>query len=120
MIDSHYQVEGDTVKAQITFVPRLDDTELRCEASNEAIDEPRSRTIKIAVDIQTSDEQEDSSVSPELSADDSSNQVIAQVSRNEVNAEKIQCCIMLLVGRFWTQVSTRRLCNCFSTICIVK
>merc|ERR1719187_802876 len=32
MIESEYQVRGDSVMAEITFVPRPDDTELRCEA----------------------------------------------------------------------------------------
>lgn len=50
MMQAHYEVEGDRVKAQITFVPHDDDTELRCEAVNEALSEPITSSIKIAVD----------------------------------------------------------------------
>ena len=53
MMESHYFVEGNTAKAEITFVPRLENShdvnELRCEAINEAIGEPLARAVKLKI-----------------------------------------------------------------------
>ena len=44
---SRCQVEGDTVRAEISFVPHPGDaTELRCEVVSEAMTAPISRTIR--------------------------------------------------------------------------
>jgi len=74
MMDSLYELSGDLVKAQITFVPHHKDTELRCEASNEALNQPISKTIVIAVQhlIKPSAEP---LLSSETMADDASSEV---------------------------------------------
>ena len=52
MMDSQYSVNGDTVEAKITFVPRIEDNgkELRCEARNDAVANPVSNTLVLGVD----------------------------------------------------------------------
>jgi len=49
MMESHYSVEGDVVKAEVTFVPKPEDdgSQLRCEAVNEAVSKPVYNTITI-------------------------------------------------------------------------
>ena len=56
MMDSQYSVNGDTVEAKITFVPRIEDNgkELRCEARNDAVASPVSNTLVLGVDRVTS------------------------------------------------------------------
>ena len=62
MMNSQYSVNGDTVQAQITFVPRLEDngSELRCEATNEAVTDPVVNTVILDVDR----------VTPQITEDD--------------------------------------------------
>ena len=52
MMDSQYSVNGDTVQAKITFVPRIEDNGmvLRCEARNDAIAEPVVNKLVLGVD----------------------------------------------------------------------
>ena len=52
MVDSQYSVNGDTVQAKITFVPRIEDDgmELRCEAYNDAVADPVVNTLVLGVD----------------------------------------------------------------------
>merc|ERR1712013_170853 len=57
MMDSHYQVQGDMVMTTITFVPTDQDKEVTCEASNEALNEPRRKTVVIDVESETSTSQ---------------------------------------------------------------
>jgi hypothetical protein len=49
MIESLYTIEGDMVKAEVTFVAKPEDngSELRCEATNSASSKPVSETITI-------------------------------------------------------------------------
>ena len=55
MLDSQYSVNGDTVQAKITFVPRIEDDgmELRCEAHNDAVANPVVNTLVLGVDRAT-------------------------------------------------------------------
>ena len=52
MMDSQYSVNGDTVEAKITFVPRIEDNGmvLRCEARNDAVASPVINTLVLGVD----------------------------------------------------------------------
>ena len=52
MMDSQYSVNGDTVQAKITFVPRIEDNGmvLRCEARNDAVADPVVNTLVLGVD----------------------------------------------------------------------
>jgi len=49
MIESQYTLEGDMVKAEVTFTagPEDNGSELRCEATNSAVSKPVSETIII-------------------------------------------------------------------------
>lgn len=51
-MDSQYSVNGDTVEAKITFVPRIEDNGmvLRCEARNDAVASPVVNTLVLGVD----------------------------------------------------------------------
>lgn len=51
MMESHYSLNGDIVRAEVTFVPRTEDngSELRCEAVNEAVNQPFVNSITIDV-----------------------------------------------------------------------
>merc|ERR1712020_155263 len=52
---SQYSVNGDTVQAKITFVPRIEDDgkELRCEARNDAVADPVVNSLVLDVDRAT-------------------------------------------------------------------
>ena len=55
MMTSQYSVNGDTVQAKITFVPRIEDDgkELRCEARNDAVADPVVNSLVLDVDRAT-------------------------------------------------------------------
>ena len=55
MMASQYSVNGDTVQAKITFVPRIEDDgkELRCEARNDAVADPVVNSLVLDVDRAT-------------------------------------------------------------------
>lgn len=55
MVDSQYRVNGDSVEAKITFVPRIEDDgmEIRCEAHNDAVADPFVNTLILGVDRAT-------------------------------------------------------------------
>ena len=54
-IRDRYSVNGDTVQAKITFVPRIEDDgkELRCEARNDAVANPVVNSLVLDVDRAT-------------------------------------------------------------------
>jgi hypothetical protein len=56
MIESQYTLEGDMVKAEVTYtaVPEDNGRELRCEATNSAVSKPVSETIIIELLPETS------------------------------------------------------------------
>ena len=68
MVDSQYSVNGDTVQARITFVPKIEDDGLvlRCEARNDAIIDPVVNTLVLDVDRVTT-----TTLEPEVNKEDS-------------------------------------------------